>query len=311
MPAMEGPNAVEDRKETPTGTLQRAVNVLVALVLALPISLALWPYMPVLGLPSVVGIGPERLLVFVVVLVAILLLMRKWPVPFYGAVVLALAVVTVFAFMGRYGLNDIFTDYGKMLGNLRESTEALPKVKELHPFKRAEEVRAAINYTDPVLRSFAVRAATTWFTEEAEQDPDFTLVQSFSIFKVINNGWVYVSDPMDDEYFAKASESVGLLAGDCDDHAILMAASIKAIGGTVRLVRTTEHIYPELNVGDAEGMKHAAFLIRRVLFPEQARHAALYYHTDADGNHWINLDYTRHYPGGEVMDEKIVGILHV
>ncbi|MBK9421359.1 MAG: transglutaminase [Flavobacteriales bacterium] len=308
---MEGPNTVKDGEAGKPTLVQRAVNVLVALVIALPASLALWPFVPVLGLPPVAGIGLERLFVFLIVLSAILLLMRRWPVPFYGAVVLALAVVTIFAFLGRYGLKDVFTDYGQMLGNLRESTEALPKVKELRPFKRAEEVRAAINYTDPVVRSFAVRAATTWFTEEAEQEPDFTLVQCFSIFKVINNGWVYVSDPMDDEYFAKASESVGLLAGDCDDHAVLMAASIKAIGGSVRLVRTTQHIYPELNVGNAEGMKRAAFLIRRVLFPEQARHAALYFHTDADGNHWINLDYTRHYPGGEVMDEKIVGILHV
>ena len=308
---MKRPNAEEHGDPESSGLLQRAVNVLVALVIALPLSMALWPYVPVLGLPPVAGIGLERLFVFLLVLAVILLLMRRWPVPFYGAVVLALALVTVFAFMGRYGLKDVFTDYGQMLGNLRESTEALPKVKELRPFKRAEEVRTAIDYTDPVVRSFAVRAATTWFTEEAATEPDFTLIQCFSIFKVINNGWVYVSDPMDDEYFAKASESVGLLAGDCDDHAVLMAASIKAIGGSVRLVRTTEHIYPELNVGDAEGMKRAAFLIRRLLFPEQARHAALYYHTDADGNHWINLDYTRHYPGGEVMDENIVGTLHV
>ena len=308
---MEQEEAGHGRAGSPVSLLQRAVNFLVALVVALPVSLAIWPYVPDLGLPTVGGVELERLLGFLLVLTVILLLMRRWLVPFYGAVVLGLAVVTVLAFMGSFGIKDIFTEYGKMLGSLRDNTEALPKVKELHPFKRAEEVRAAIDYTNPVVRSFAVRAATTWFKDEAELDPDFTLVQSFSIFKVINTGWVYVSDPMDDEYFAKASESVGLLAGDCDDHAVLMAASITAIGGKVRLVRTTEHIYPELNVGDAEGMKHAAFLIRRVLFPEEARHAALYYHTDAEGNHWINLDYTRHYPGGEVMDEKIIGILHV
>ena len=291
--------------------LQRAVNVLVAMVIALPLSLAAWPYVPDLGLPNVAGLELERLLGFLLVLFILLLLMRRWPVPFYGAVVTGLALITVLAFMGRSGFNDIFSGYVRMLGNLRENTRALPEAKELHPFKRAGEVRAAIDFTDPVVRSFAVRAATTWFTQEAAGEKDYTLVQSFSIFKVINTNWVYVSDPMDDEYFAKASESVGLLAGDCDDHAILMAAAIKAIGGEVRLVRTSAHIYPELNVGDAEGMKHAAFLIRRVLFPEEARNAALYYHTDAQGDHWINLDCTRHYPGGEVLDEKIVGTLHV
>jgi transglutaminase-like putative cysteine protease len=220
-------------------------------------------------------------------------------------------VITFTSLQGHYGFHDLYEDYGMMLRSLGESTKALPKVYELRPFAREGEVRDAIDYRDPVVRSFAVRAATAWFKDEAEKDEDFTLVQAFSIFKVINSSWTYVSDPADDEYFAKASESVPLLAGDCDDHAVLMAACIKDIGGEVRLVRTTGHIYPEMNVGDAQGMQRAAYLIRNVLFPDEARHAALWYHTDAKGDRWINLDYTRHYPGGEVMNEKIVGVLHV
>ena len=39
--------------------------------------------------------------------------------------------------------------------------------------------------------------------------------------------------------------------------------------------------------------------------------APLYHHTDADGQHWINLDYTRNYPGGELMNEEIVGVLEL
>jgi transglutaminase-like putative cysteine protease len=128
---------------------------------------------------------------------------------------------------------------------------------------------------------------------------------------VINSSWRYVSDVKGGEYFASASESAQLLAGDCDDHAILMAACIKAIGGEVRLVRTTGHIYPELKVGDGVAMDQATRLIRKVLFPASARHATLFYHTDVRGDRWINLDYTRSYPGGEVMDEAIRGIVEV
>ena len=42
----------------------------------------------------------------------------------------------------------------------------------------------------------------------------------------------------------RATESLLYFSGDCDDHSILMAASVKAIGGTPRLIHTKGHIYP-------------------------------------------------------------------
>jgi hypothetical protein len=305
-PTDDGPHGL-----TGEGILHASIVFIASLLAALPLSMWAYAQLPPMSLPTIVGLGMDRLLLFLAIFLAVLLLFRSARLLVYGALILGLAAVTITSLMGSYGLHDLYTDYGRMLRTLGNSTQALPKVNEPLPFAREDEVRAAIDFRDPVVRSFAVRAATTWFREEAEVGDDFTLVQAFSIFKVINSSWVYVSDPSDDEYFAKASESVPLLAGDCDDHAVLMAASIKAIGGDVRLVRTTGHIYPEMNVGDAQGMQHAAYLIRNVLFPQEAGHAALYYHTDAKGDRWINLDYTRHYPGGEVMNEKIVGILHV
>jgi transglutaminase-like putative cysteine protease len=291
--------------------LAAVFHFLVALVLALPISMAIWSLLPEIKWPTVAGIAIGRLVLIMAVVACLLWLLRKWTLVAYAVLVLALAVVTVLDLSGAYGYRNLATDYGQMLSNLSQRTEALPAVGELKPFKGAEELRAAMDYKDPVVRSFAVRAATTWFNDAPVAESDRKLVQAFSVFKVINSAWVYVSDPADDEYFATAKESVPLLAGDCDDHAVLMASAIKAIGGRVRLVRTTGHIYPELYVGDAKMMQRAAWLIRNELFPEEAHHADLYYHTDADGGRWINLDYTRHYPGGPVMNEKIIGILHV
>ena len=292
------------------GLLRAAVRFVVALAVSLPLCLLLWPHLPLLKVPAVWGMGLDRLLLLLVVLGVLLFLLKRYPLISYGAVILALGTATYRSFHGDHDLRSLFKDYKSAFAALSQTTEALPDAKELHPFKGAEELRTAMDYKDPAVRSFAVRAATTWFTAEAEGD-DRTLVQSFSIFKVINSGWIYVSDPADAEYFASAKESIGLLAGDCDDHAVLMASCIKAIGGKVRLVRTTGHIYPEMCVGKAKGMQHAANLIRNELFPEEARYADLYYHTDANGDCWINLDYTRHYPGGPVMNEKIIGILHV
>ncbi|MBS1546335.1 MAG: hypothetical protein JST38_18930 [Bacteroidetes bacterium] len=301
-----------DQGEGRTSTwLALAVRFLVALVAALPISVLLWSRLPLPVLPIVAGISLGRLLVFLLVLGLLIFLLRKWALLAYGLLVVGLGWITVMDFRGKYGFGDLYQDYGLMLSSISQRTEALPEVNDLKPFKGAEELRKAMDYKDPEVRSFAVRAATTWFTEAAENEADRKLVQAFSVFKVINNAWVYVSDPADGEYFATAKESVPLLAGDCDDHAVLMASAITAIGGKVRLVRTTGHIYPELFVGDAKGMQRAAYLIRNVLFPDEARHADLYYHTDAEGGRWINLDYTRHYPGGPVMNEKIIGVLYV
>jgi hypothetical protein len=66
-----------------------------------------------------------------------------------------------------------------------------------------------------------------------------TLIQCFAVFKEINSRWNYVSDPKDGDYIATASES-RLFSGDCDDHSILMAASVRAIGGTPRLIHTKD-----------------------------------------------------------------------
>jgi hypothetical protein len=54
-----------------------------------------------------------------------------------------------------------------------------------------------------------------------------TLIQCFAVFKEINSRWNYVSDPKDGDYIATASESLSYFR-DCDDHSILMAASVRA-----------------------------------------------------------------------------------
>jgi transglutaminase-like putative cysteine protease len=49
--------------------------------------------------------------------------------------------------------------------------------------------------------------------------------------------------------YCTASESLSYFSGDCDDHSILMAASVRAMGGTPRLIHTKGHIYPEILIG--------------------------------------------------------------
>ena len=293
--------------------LAHAVLVyLIALLLTLPLFIIVYPFVPEITLPVGQGLRLDHLLTFTFILVGFVVLVRRFQLAIYVVLIVLMTAITFTGLFGNYGFGDLYRDYAALLHGLRNTTVNVPMAaRHLEPFQDGAELRSAIDHLDPHVRDYAVRAATAHFKDAPIGGDEFTMVQCFSIFKEINAHWRYVSDPQGGEYFARASESVGLLAGDCDDHAILMAACIKAIGGEARLVRTSGHIYPEFKVGGNKDLERAAYLIRKELFMREVGEAPLYYHTDADGGIWLNMDYTRSHPGGEVLDESIVGILDV
>jgi hypothetical protein len=293
--------------------LANAVVVyLVSLLLALPLFLIVYPVVPELVLPIEGGIRIDHGITFILILLAFIVLVRRFQLFVYGALILGMLAITTTTILGTYGIGEFYRGYADMLTTLKASTENVPMAAQRYrPFHDAEKLRELVLPQDPIVRKTAVRMATGHFTEIPLAADELTLVQSFSIFKEVNSRWKYVSDVKGGEYFAPPSESIELMAGDCDDHAVLMAALLKAIGAEVRLVRTEGHVYPELKVGDDRRLERAAHLIRKVLFVREVGDAPLYHHTDDDGIHWINLDYTRNYPGGELMNERIIGILEV
>lgn len=303
-----------DRNGSPLGArlAHTVVIYLVALLASLPLFIMLYPFVPEWILPIGGGVKLDHILTFVLILGGLLVLVQRFQTVVYAALIMGMLAITVTTLLGTWSFGDAFVGYADMLSTLRESSHQVPMAaNRSRPFKDAEKLRDLIVGTDPVVRRAAVKMATTNFTEASVAADEFTLVQSFSIFKEVNNHWKYVSDVKGAEYFAPPAESIELMAGDCDDHAVLMAALIKSIGGKMRLVRTEGHVYPELRIGNDEQLERAAMLIRKLLFVREVGDAPLYHHTDADGVHWINMDYTRNYPGGELMNERIIGILEV
>ncbi len=133
-------------------------------------------------------------------------------------------------------------------------------------------------------------------------------VRYLSLFKYINSNFTYIADPKRDEYFATPMETIKLkLSGDCDDHSILMAACMRAIGGEVRLVMVEGHIYPELGIADERQFSSMVRAIDR-LFHDELRDY-VHYHVD-NGKFWINLDYSAPYPGGPYVDRKVLNIIY-
>ena len=252
----------------------------------------------------------DRILLFLVILVAIQLLLRAMRRVTLISVILYLIILLFGTVSGKYSFESVFEDYRSMMYTMND--DPYPQdiiIDKLLPFPNKSKIIDAIEYQNPKIRNFAIMAINKHFKHVKGYYDYLTIIQSFAVFKEINTRWNYVSDPKGHDYIAKATESLEYLSGDCDDHSVLMAACIKSIGGTPRLIYTKGHIYPELLIGSQKDLEHINYAIKKVLFPKESKHKTLNYHIDERGNVWLNLDYTAKYPGGPFMDEEILGAL--
>ncbi len=212
---------------------------------------------------------------------------------------------------GNYSFFKVIDSYRIIVYNADDNYEREAiKPNTLLPFPNKKRVEESVDYLNPKVRNFALYCVNKHFKKEAKLQPENRkFIQYFAVFTEINSRWNYVNDPKTDEYFANASESLTYFSGDCDDHAILMAATIKSIGGTMRLIHTGKHMYPELYVGKAKDLEQVVYIIKNELFKQITKGKVLFIHRDEDDKIWLNMDYTAHYPGGPFLGEEILGIL--
>jgi Ca2+/Na+ antiporter len=252
----------------------------------------------------------DRILIFIILLIAIqllLIVLRKVTLISILIYLLFLIYGTLF---GNYGFNRVFEDYRAMIFAMKNNPNPQDIfISKLLPFPNKNLVIKSVDFTNPKVRNFALYATTKHFVDFKTNEKNRRMVQCFAVFKEIKNRWNYVNDPIGREYIARASESLQHFSGDCDDHSILMAACIKAIGGTPRLIHTGGHIYPEMLIGNQADLELAIFLIKDKLFVKESDAKQIHYHIDERGQIWLNLDYTATYPGGPFMSEEILGAL--
>ncbi|RRJ93432.1 transglutaminase domain-containing protein [Flavobacterium macacae] len=252
----------------------------------------------------------DRILLFLGILIVIQLILRLLRTIIIVCIVIYLLVLVFGSLFGNYGFNSVFEDYRSMVYAM--SDDPNPQdiiISKLLPFPNKSKILNAIEYDNPKVRNFALLATTKYFRDVKGYSEYRLQIQSFAVFKEIQNRWNYVNDPKGKEYIARASESLIHFSGDCDDHAILMAAAVRAVGGTPRLIHTGGHIYPEVLIGDKKDLEAINYLIKEVLFKEESKGKELHYHIDERGKIWLNLDYTAKYPGGPFMSEEILGAL--
>lgn len=252
----------------------------------------------------------DRILLFLAILVVIQLVLRLIREIIILGILLYLVALVWGSIFGGYGFNAVYEDYRYMVYAMNDSPNPQDLIlSRLLPFPNKSRLIKAVQYDNPKVRGFSLMCTRKHFSEVKGFGNYFTTIQCFAVFKEINSRWNYVSDPKGREYIASASESLKYLSGDCDDHAVLMAACVKAIGGTPRLIHTGGHIYPEILIGNKQDLETVNFLVKKVLFAQETKDQTLHYHIDERGQIWLNLDYTAKYPGGPFMHEEILGAL--
>lgn len=253
----------------------------------------------------------DRILLFILVVVMIQLLLRLMKTIIIVCIALYLIALVYGSLFGNYGFNSVFEDYRSMVYSMSEDPNPQDIIiSKLLPFPNKSKILNAIEYDNPKVRNFALLATTKYFRNVKGYSEYRRQIQSFAVFKEIQRRWNYVSDPKGKEYIARATESLIHFSGDCDDHAILMAACVRAVGGTPRLIHTGGHIYPEVLIGNKTADLEAInYLIKEVLFKQESKGKEIHYHIDERGQIWLNLDYTATYPGGPFMSEEILGAL--
>ena len=254
----------------------------------------------------------DRILIFLGILLVLFLVLRAIKKILLIAIAIYLLVLGYGTLIGNYGFNEVYSDYRSMIYSMQDNPYPQDVIiSRLLPFPNKLKILNAVEFSNPGVRNFAVAATTKHFSNIKGYRENRKMIQCFAVFKEINNKWNYVNDPIGQEYIAAASESLEHFSGDCDDHAIFMAACIKAIGGTPRIIHTQGHMYPEMLIGTKADLETAIYLIKEVLFVNEAKNKQIYYHIDERNQVWLNLDYTAKYPGGPFLSKEILGELTI
>lgn len=293
--------------------------VVLTVVLAFPLFILLYRYMPSIILPfSADGFRIDHIILFMVIFFLLFLFIKRFKGFFVFFSIISLVAITILNFSGVYTLENLYTDYNKILYDLGDESLEKRFFMRNEKFRKEDELRKAIDYNNPIVVNFARNMATANFQEYTELVRERKVIQFFSVFKEVKRRWVYVYDPSGEDYYSSASETIGhlefddLFKGDCDDYSIMIAACIRAIGGEVQLLRTTTvradgtsigHLYPEVKIGDKKDLDNIAHVMKTVLFPNEIVDKPIRYYQDSKGYIWINFDYNDDYPGGRYQSD--------
>jgi len=301
--------ALDESKYT---TVQHFLLNLLSLLTIIPLAPYLNRY-----LPTIVA-GGWHLDMFVAVLIAFLItrgILWVFRLLIIPAFLFLFMIMGINYFGENYSFPNVLNDYkGMIQGNWGAKNNKQLDILSLYPHrvesyrdKTVRGIKAKVNYKDSLVRNFSVEHSVREFDEYY---PKYRNVSRYlALFQYINRNFKYVPDTRRDEYFATPQETIqNGLGGDCDDHSILMASCLQAIGARCRIVLIQGHAYPELYCGNKEDFEMIKQAII-TLFPTPPV-KEIHYH-EMKGEYWINLDYTARHPGGPYMNDKVYSLIEL
>lgn len=282
---------------------------LLAYLLLIPLVFITFRYIPNFNWPF----NLDRLILFLALIALVHFILRKQRLVVVVLWTLILGFLTFGTLTKGYGFRLAYTDYKEKVYGVFTEPQPDNVSNKLRPFPHKIQYIKAVDYYNPDVRNYAVSLTTDDSLRKyvAEYHDYRRLIQCFAVFRDVNRRWNYVNDPLEEEFLVKASDNLENFSGDCDDHSIMMAAAVMSIGGTMRLVHTDEHVYPEILIGDANNLEDVNYIVKHLMFKNESDGKRLHYHIDNQKQIWLNLDYTARYPGGEFMEGEVIAILNL
>jgi hypothetical protein len=291
--------------------LLRFVYHFTSIIISIPLGFYLYRYLPSIKIGHV---EIELFLSFGITYIVASAVFEKYKILSY----LFLLAFTVFIISEIYkerdlNLKQLSIAYARSFQNLSaenqlvEAPSVTPNTTIRPHVSLQQRIVNKVDFRDSIVRNFAVEKSLLYFDEYY---PKYNFIcREFSLIKYIKENFKYVRDPKGFDYFASPVESIQIMGGDCDDHSILLASTIKAIGGNVRFILAPGHIYPELFCGDAQLFDKYVSAIR-TLFYEESRDKSINFREE-DGKYWLNIDYTDKYPGSKYYSDTIVSYIYL
>ncbi len=302
---------VDKSKERKKKLIKRFFYHLASILITIPFAFYLYRYLPSIKLGK---IDIELFLSLGITYVVVSAVLEKYKILSF------IFVIGLVAFIGNeiyreQGINvkQLAHAYVRSFENLSAENKlieapALSPKNNIQPHVSLQQrIVNKVDFKDSIVRSFAVEKSLLHFDEYYSK---FNFIsREFSLIKYIKENFKYVRDPKGFDYFANPVESIQIMGGDCDDHSILLASTIKAIGGEVRFILAPGHIYPELFCGDAQLFDKYVSAIR-TLFYEESMDKAIHFREE-NGDYWLNIDYTDKYPGSKYYSDTIVSYIYI
>lgn len=79
---------------------------------------------------------------------------------------------------------------------------------------------------------------------------NYKVCHAKALFAFVQNNVMYIGDPPD-EFLKTPEQTLSVLGGDCDDHAILLASLLQSVGISTRFVFVPKHVYVSAYLPDA------------------------------------------------------------